>query len=41
MAVEVTVVLRFDKPYDANYFREEVESEFECDIVEFEEEDVS
>jgi len=40
MPTEVTVVLRFEGPYDANYFREEVESEFECDIVEWEEEDV-
>jgi len=40
MALEVTVLLRFETAADAAAFRDDVESEFECDIVEWEEEDV-
>jgi hypothetical protein len=40
MAVELTVVLRFETQADAGAFRDDVESEFECDIVAWEEEDV-
>lgn len=40
MAVELTVTLRFDDMAAANGFREDVESEFDCDIVEWEEEEV-
>jgi hypothetical protein len=40
MATEVTVVLRFEHPADAAGFKDDVESEFDCDIVEWEEEDV-
>jgi hypothetical protein len=40
MAAEVTVVLRFEHREDMWGFKEDVESEFDCDIIEWEEEEV-
>jgi len=40
MSVEVTIVLRFEHPPNEREFREELEYEYECDVVEYEEEEV-
>lgn len=41
VAVEVTMVLRFRDAVDADAFISDVEDEFECDIIEFEQEEVT
>ncbi len=40
MSIEVTLVLRFEHPPVEDDFREELENEFECDVIEYEEEEV-
>jgi len=40
MATEVTVVLRFESPPSEEELREALEFEFDCDVVEYEEEEV-